>query len=75
MRKTWKKKVMKRRVAISGGRDAVTDFVQGGVKLTPPPVKIGLSNSQFHFIAATYKITASIQFQMNAYCALIYIMH
>ena len=43
MRKTWKKKVMKRRVAISGGRDTVTDFVQGGVKLTPPPpVKIGL---------------------------------
>ena len=42
MRKTWKKKVMKKRVAISGGRDAVTDFVQGGVKLTPPPVKIGL---------------------------------
>ena len=37
MRKTWKKKVMKRRVAISGGRDTVADFVQGGVKLTPPP--------------------------------------
>ena len=37
MRKTWKKKVIKRRVAISGGRDAVADFVQGGVKLTPPP--------------------------------------
>ena len=43
MRKTWKKKVMKKRVAISGGRDTVADFVQGGVKLTPPPpVKIGL---------------------------------
>ena len=42
MRKTWKKKVMKRCVAISGGRDTVADFVQGGVKLTPPPVKIGL---------------------------------
>ena len=42
MRKTLKKKVIKRCVAISGGRDAVTDFVQGGVKLTPPPVKIGL---------------------------------
>ena len=42
MRKTWKKKVMKRRVAICGGREAVADFVQGGVKLTPPPVKIGL---------------------------------
>ena len=41
MRKTWKKKVMKRRVAICGGREAVADFVQGGVKLTPP-VKIGL---------------------------------
>ena len=38
MRKTWKKKVIKRRVAISGGRDTVADFVQGGgVKLTPPP--------------------------------------
>ena len=37
MRKTWKKKVMKRRVAISSGLRA------GGVKLTPPPpVKIGL---------------------------------
>ena len=38
---------MKKRVAISGGRDTVMDFVQGGggVKLTPPPpppVKIGL---------------------------------
>ena len=44
MRKTWKKKVMKRRVAICGGREAVADFVQGGVKLTPPPVKIGLSH-------------------------------
>ena len=43
MRKTWEKKVMKKRVAISGGRDAVTDFVQGGVKLTPPPVMIGLT--------------------------------
>ena len=44
MRKTWKKKVMKRRVTICGGREAVADFVQGGgVKLTPPPpVKIGL---------------------------------
>ena len=42
MRKTWKKKVMKRRVAICGGREAVADFVQGGVKLTLPPVKIGL---------------------------------
>ena len=37
MRKTWKKKVTKRRVAICGGREAVADFVQGGVKLTPPP--------------------------------------
>ena len=34
---------MNRRVAICGGRTAVADFVQGGgVKLTPPPVKIGL---------------------------------
>ena len=32
--------VMKRGVAISGGRDAVADFVQRGVKLTPPPVKM-----------------------------------
>ena len=38
MRKTWKKKVMKRCVAICGGREAVTDIVRGGgVKLTPPP--------------------------------------
>ena len=43
MRKTWKKKVIKRRVAISGGRDAVADFVQGGGgQIDPPPVKIGL---------------------------------
>ena len=36
---------MKRRVAICGGHEAVADFVQGGVKLTPPPppVKIGLT--------------------------------
>ena len=26
-------------------REAVVDFVQGGVKLTPPPVKIGLSQT------------------------------
>ena len=39
MRKTWKKKVMKRRVAICGGREAVADFVQGGVKLTPPQLR------------------------------------
>ena len=42
MRKTWKKKVMKRRVAICGGREAVADFVQGGGQIDPPPVKIGL---------------------------------
>ena len=43
MRKTWKKKVMKRHVAICGGREAVTDFVQGGGQIAPPPpVKIGL---------------------------------
>ena len=42
MRKTWKKKVIKRCVAISGGRDAVADFVQGGQIDPPPPVKIGL---------------------------------
>ena len=37
---------MKRRVAICGGREAVADFVQGGVKFTPPPpVKIGLNYS------------------------------
>ena len=44
MRKTWKKKVMKRRVAICGGREAVADFVQGGGGQIdpPPPVKIGL---------------------------------
>ena len=39
MRKTWKKKVIKRHVAISGGCDAVADFVQGGVKLTPPQLR------------------------------------
>ena len=41
MRKTWKKKVMKRRVTICGGREAVADFVQGGVKLTPPQLSPG----------------------------------
>ena len=45
MRKTWKKKVMKKRVAISGGRDAVTDFVQGGGQIDPP-VKIGLNHAK-----------------------------
>ena len=30
---------MKRHVAISGGRDTVADFVQGGVKLTPPQLR------------------------------------
>ena len=34
MRKTWKKKLMKRRVAISGGRAAV---VQGGGQIDLPP--------------------------------------
>ena len=43
MRKTWKKKVMKRRVANWCGREAVADFVQGGGQIDPPPVKIGLS--------------------------------
>ena len=32
-----KKKVMKRRVAICGGREAVADFVQGGGQIDPPP--------------------------------------
>ena len=36
MRKTWKKKVMKKRVAICGGREAVADFVQGGGQIDPP---------------------------------------
>ena len=36
MGKTWKKKLIKRCVAICGGHEAVADFVQG-VKLTPPP--------------------------------------
>ena len=41
MRKTWKKKVMKRRVAICGGREAVTDFVQGGGgQIDPPPPQL-----------------------------------
>ena len=49
MRKTWKKKVMKRRVAISSGRDAVADFVQGGqIDPPPPPVKIGLTLAFCH---------------------------
>ena len=45
-----RKKGIKRRVAISGGRDAVADFVQGGGVSNwppPPPVKIGL-NSKFY---------------------------
>ena len=42
MRKTWKKKLVKRRVAIcgrGGGREAVADFVQGGGggQIDPPP--------------------------------------
>ena len=37
MRKTWKKKLMKRRVAICGGRAAVADFVQGGGGQIDPP--------------------------------------
>ena len=40
MRKTWKKKLMKRRVAICGGREAVADFVQvggGGGQIDSPP--------------------------------------
>ena len=38
---------MKRRVAISGGRDTVADFVQGGGQIDPPPpVKIGLTHSE-----------------------------
>ena len=36
MRKAWKKKLMKKRVAICGGREAVTDFVRGG-QIDPPP--------------------------------------
>ena len=41
MRKTWKKKVMKRRVAICGGREAVADFVQGGGgQIDPPPPQL-----------------------------------
>ena len=41
LRKTWKKKLMKRHVAICGSRAAVADFVQGGgVKLTPPPPQL-----------------------------------
>ena len=34
-----KKKVMKRRVAICGGREAVTDFVQGGGQIDPPQLR------------------------------------
>ena len=37
MRKTWKKKLMKRCVAICGGREAVADFVQGAGVRPPPP--------------------------------------
>ena len=39
MRKIWKKRLMKRRVAICGGREAVTDFVQGG-QIDPPPPQL-----------------------------------
>ena len=52
MRKTWKKKVIKRRVAICGGREAVADFVQGGggqIDPPPPPVKIGLTHFNWAF--------------------------
>ena len=38
MRKTWKKKVMKRRVAICGDREAVADFLQGG-QIDPPQLR------------------------------------
>ena len=39
MHKTWKKKLMKRSVAIYGGRAAVADFVPGGGggQIDPPP--------------------------------------
>ena len=44
MRKTWKKKVTKRCVAICSGREAVADFMQGDqIDPPPPPVKIGLN--------------------------------
>ena len=49
MRKTWKKKGMKRRVTICGGREAVADFVQGGSNWPPPPVKIGLKCTWQYF--------------------------
>ena len=39
MRKTWKKKVMKRHVAICGGREAVADFVRGGGQIDPPQLR------------------------------------
>ena len=66
MHKTWKKKVMKRRVAISGGRDAVTDFVQGGGQIDPPPpVKIGLKHAILFFIVLL------VCFIIVQYCSII----
>ena len=52
MRKTWKKKVMKRRVAICGGREAVAGFRAGGGQIDPPPppVKIGLICKQIKWL-------------------------
>ena len=37
MRKTWKKKVMKRRIAISGGSRHSRGFRAGGGQIDPPP--------------------------------------
>ena len=71
MRKTWKKKVMKRRVAICGGREAVTDFVQGGVKLTPPPppVKIGLKTLSIYYLRFSHVNEKSVSWVISQFFA------
>ena len=65
MRKTWKKKVMKRRVAICGGCEAVTDFVQGGSNWPPPPVKIGLNHEPMVLSKPCWALSASALWQLN----------
>ena len=47
MCKTWKRKLMKGRVAICGGRKAVTDFVQGGGHPPPPPSWIRVKSTKY----------------------------
>ena len=55
MRKTQKKKVMKGKFYICRGFGVVAKFLQGGVKLTPPPppVNVGLILIYLHYITST----------------------